>query len=988
MIGGERMKFSRNPDSGILEAYTDEGMYIGIISTMGDSVKQEVNGEDGGPGSGNWGHQGRPGMRGGSGKGSGGKEFRAGSKEEGFRRNEETRLARSEGRLQIKGPERSEKKKTGKKIETTFSSKSSRWGDAPSKEFSKRYKEAQEMAKETFESGENDLDKMEDVVGRLASAAQQSDAWKEGKSATQSVDRFGIEGVPAEWPERLDEDELAVLEGMSQKTSEMSAREYVKWMEENKDDAKLMFSLQSKLLGAEVEPEITKEALKEYAGKEEREEVPGQLSMFTGENVPMKEEGKPWQKDAMDGGPGSGNFGHKGRPGLRGGSGPGGGAQYRGGRSDIGYHGSRKDWLNGLSGESQAKATKMLSGFKQRLDMKKKARDRIQDLWKKGMITETEMNNALKVGDLHKVRDDMTPEEFCMTFGSVNERKNLTDAMAESRKWDQYAGRLLAENLSDEEKTVLKHLGEKAKNGPLNDVEMQCYYDMKSKACGGPVSGNGIHEEILYESGAMERPKPPADQPDYEWYDSAKSAGYLGSNMIPFMQTACKDQPNYRNANTSKEDFEKINQRFLDTLEYGNMSPNEISYYGIRAMQGMRSNIALAQNTGIANFVSRDFQYSKDHFDRLSDQEKTRLLECYNAYANHPATDISELNEQKFQDTELEMRKTTPRRNEDKKLMKDYIKLQEKMLINAKPSEQNPFEAEKSKAATEFEKNKAEQQKNFQSSDAAKAKAEAQRKIAEFNPRESVDEDGNLTSGSIAKGLSETGIFMNGRKMTSISDNWQDMDDAAGVYVKVAKEYPFLVGDFGTFGDNEHRSDVNGSCHMDPDTDEGEININMDFFKDRKRANANRRSSEIMGLKVKTDEGTPGIKATTSHEIGHTLANWLHRVVYGGEYDSKKEKHGYTTEVRYFSRAATEIERRTLRALKLKKSDIEPEVSRYATTNSNEFFAECFCEIQCSSNPRRVAVEFKKQLDNFIKENNITANMSANLPYTKAVFKD
>ena len=52
----------------------------------------------------------------------------------------------------------------------------------------------------------------------------------------------------------------------------------------------------------------------------------------------------------LDGGPGSGNFGHKGRPGKVGGSGPGGGKQYRGGRADIGYYGSRRDWLNGLHG--------------------------------------------------------------------------------------------------------------------------------------------------------------------------------------------------------------------------------------------------------------------------------------------------------------------------------------------------------------------------------------------------------------------------------------------------------------------------------------------------------------------------------------------------------------------------------------------------------------------------------------------------------------
>ena len=32
------MKFSRNPVSGILEAYTDDGVFIGQIRTMGDDA--------------------------------------------------------------------------------------------------------------------------------------------------------------------------------------------------------------------------------------------------------------------------------------------------------------------------------------------------------------------------------------------------------------------------------------------------------------------------------------------------------------------------------------------------------------------------------------------------------------------------------------------------------------------------------------------------------------------------------------------------------------------------------------------------------------------------------------------------------------------------------------------------------------------------------------------------------------------------------------
>lgn len=85
--------FSRNPISGDLEAYTEEGQFIGIMGAFtgrddeeddanddydpfeeldklyGDKPEKET--KDGGPGSGNFGHKGRPGEVGGSGEGGG-----------------------------------------------------------------------------------------------------------------------------------------------------------------------------------------------------------------------------------------------------------------------------------------------------------------------------------------------------------------------------------------------------------------------------------------------------------------------------------------------------------------------------------------------------------------------------------------------------------------------------------------------------------------------------------------------------------------------------------------------------------------------------------------------------------------------------------------------------------------------------------------------------------------------------------------------------
>lgn len=65
------MLFSRNPSTGVVECYTDDGEYIGVMASMGDTLEDDGKTEttDGGEGSGNFNHEGRPGHRGGSGGG-------------------------------------------------------------------------------------------------------------------------------------------------------------------------------------------------------------------------------------------------------------------------------------------------------------------------------------------------------------------------------------------------------------------------------------------------------------------------------------------------------------------------------------------------------------------------------------------------------------------------------------------------------------------------------------------------------------------------------------------------------------------------------------------------------------------------------------------------------------------------------------------------------------------------------------------------------
>ena len=198
-----------------------------------------------------------------------------------------------------------------------------------------------------------------------------------------------------------------------------------------------------------------------------------------------------------DGGPGSGNFGHKGRPGLVGGSGKGGGAQYRGGRSDIKYHSSKHDWLNGLQGEEQHEAASWLKG---------------------------------KQSDYPIDPDNKKPiEQRIMESGSDEDKDKLLGMMSKSRSWDEYSDRL-KENLDDNEKKLAETLGNKygldPKTGMPDDSDMSLWTkedrdywrDLKSKAMGGPTSGNEPPDELMYEAGLKERPKPKSDT---TWYRNA-----------------------------------------------------------------------------------------------------------------------------------------------------------------------------------------------------------------------------------------------------------------------------------------------------------------------------------------------------------------------------------------------------------------------------------------------------------------------------------
>lgn len=219
----------------------------------------------------------------------------------------------------------------------------------------------------------------------------------------------------------------------------------------------------------------------------------------------------------LDGGPGSGNWGHRGRPGQVGGSGRGGGSQYRGGRSDIGYFGSRGDWLNGLTGEKQRQATKYVStlkeGHKDALEKKKK----ILSAKESGKITEAEAEKRLKAENLQDITENMSPEEFAVRSGDSINSGFLVNFAKEARNWDKNKDRLMDENLSEDEKKLYDAIVDKwdsAKDIFGSQADASLMRDqLEAKAMGLVDFNIEAPDEIQYRLGTKERPAEPKKGP-------------------------------------------------------------------------------------------------------------------------------------------------------------------------------------------------------------------------------------------------------------------------------------------------------------------------------------------------------------------------------------------------------------------------------------------------------------------------------------------
>jgi len=207
-----------------------------------------------------------------------------GGKHNGKRVGESWGKSGTEKYFRVKAPEKTApKKENTAKIAPTFThfSDGTERPERFAKKHEEKYNEAKTKAESTLNNPESTPEEMSDAVYSLERSLAEADGRNEGNTTNE----YGIEKVPRKWEERLTTREREVLSKINEEYSDLQYRDMERWENENPEANRLMIALQGKLLGAEIEPKISKEIAKKYLNEEERVEVPGQQSMFIGENV-------------------------------------------------------------------------------------------------------------------------------------------------------------------------------------------------------------------------------------------------------------------------------------------------------------------------------------------------------------------------------------------------------------------------------------------------------------------------------------------------------------------------------------------------------------------------------------------------------------------------------------------------------------------------------------------------------------------------------
>lgn len=188
----------------------------------------------------------------------------------------------------------------------------------------------------------------------------------------------------------------------------------------------------------------------------------------------------------------------------------------------------------------------------------------------------------------------------------------------------------------------------------------------------------------------------------------------------------------------------------------------------------------------------------------------------------------------------------------------------------------------------------------------------------------------------------------------NISLQGVDLECAKSIYhthERLFAKYPQLEGKLNSINTAKLGYNVYAECHIG--FGHGGIAVNTSHFHDAAKLARSYADDVAKGFHV---AGTT-YHSIVMHELGHAVDDYLTNTMHvAGKVNSWKYKW-----------VSADMRPKVMKACGMKVSDVGKEVSDYATKDHHEWFAECFAEYMDSPNPRKVATEFGKRLEELMK---------------------
>lgn len=227
--------------------------------------------------------------------------------------------------------------------------------------------------------------------------------------------------------------------------------------------------------------------------------------------------------------------------------------------------------------------------------------------------------------------------------------------------------------------------------------------------------------------------------------------------------------------------------------------------------------------------------------------------------------------------------------------------------------------------------------------------------------------------------LNGGGLFRSTMNFTSTADlTGCDLDSAksvAATYEQVFAKYPQLKGKLDA--PNAHPIGMEDNTYAWCYTRQnGKVQVNPNYYSSWSKVSRDYEQDVMSGWHPK---GTTA-ESIVTHEVGHAIDGLLAREgVLGGVAADGSYRYASSSLRGTIMERASKKDEKIAEFWEAKdwsgKADkrcqsyaIEKYVSRYATKNPQEWFAECFAEYITSANPRVVATEFGKELERLVKK--------------------